>query len=199
MKDLQRFCAHESDPRGAIKTPFAICDFAYATNGKIMVCRLIEDGEEGADEARENKVGERLAGSIQELAVPDPAREYATGEYILPPKTKCPKCGGSRVVSCEYCYGSGEHECECGDEHSCAACAGDKETDCSKCDDGFACERTYVLDLMIDSKFVYWIQALDPDGIIEFARGTPRGTWADRLLYFRVGKYHGAIMGMREN
>jgi hypothetical protein len=171
MIDLTLFC----DEDGWLSKPWKSGEYVYATDGRI--CCQVSAAEYDA-EPWEHK--QRKAPSIADvLTEPD-----AWTQFEFKP-VECEKCKGKYEYSgrCSYCYGSGQHECDCGDAHDCGYCDGTgKET--------HPClHKRRLFGVLFNDKYLARMAAA---GVTEI------GLVGDGCLQFRGPGFRGALMGIHE-
>ena len=137
--DIKSFCIPRS-AKQLLSRPFSLNGRTYATNGHMAACI---DGIH-ADPLDDSDV--KIESVFEKI---DPDRYVAFDRITDVPVAKvhwCAECGGAgRVIKCDVCDGSGEHECSdhlCQCKHNCGACDGEgKIAARSKSDpDAVACE-----------------------------------------------------------
>ena len=116
--DLQKFCAHDGDPREYLHAPWACKGWMYATNGHIMVRVPCPDQ---ADAEPDHKPAKTAPGMFDDAGK---AKYMPLPKRIPVPRT-CSKCAGAGKylhIPCGECdgkgtfkHGSHDYDClECG-------------------------------------------------------------------------------------
>lgn len=137
-----------------LSVPFVLGGHTYGCNGH-MAAR-IPGRHVDTDGAKEV---EALAGMFETAA----ARAFVPFEPVIAetrPGDFCRECrGAGRVVDCELCEGTGEHQCgddRCGCAHECGACDGRGGTPARRGEPGaHACEACDGTGRQIDKSGVY--------------------------------------------
>lgn len=117
MINLKPFCSTNKD---GLHEPFSISGYTYATNGQVAI-RV--DRREGVAEG-----GPKEPHKIESLFAAAENDTFAAADHLraLPKQADsyCKSCRSvGKLVECETCNGTGEHECDC--EHC--------EEDCDDC------------------------------------------------------------------
>lgn len=170
--DLQKFCAHDGDPREYLHEPWVHKGFAYGCNGRILVrvpCPEQQDaiatGNPLADKAVELI---EKAGKASHIPLP-----------VFSPK-RCIGCGGDGrllMVKCKDCDGDGysdhgRHEYKCKECEGAGLLDADEDTDgaamhdCPECGgEGFHHVAVPVGDAAYSSVYLQMLKAL-PNAVI---------------------------------
>lgn len=193
---LAKLC--DKNGRAGINKPFKKDGYIWATNGKWLV-RIKESVElttEDTSKINVNQFKWSVADNpdLKWLDVPSVEKDTCYNP--------CSKCNGTgKVRLCDTCKGSGEHECECGDLHTCRDCNGDgtatfgDEAVCEDCYGGKVANYDSFLDIG-NNRFANWFiyelqQVLGKLQIVDTEYGIP--------VYFRFAGGDGYAMPMRKS
>lgn len=189
--NLQRFCATEADTRAFMRAPGRRADYAYATNGYVVV-RVLAADMPAAKPLSEDELP-RMPAMFDCI---DKAQELCW--HPLPGVinvTRCSRCRGAArlcVELCDSCDGKGafdrdghDYECKaCGGEGFHEAAQGDHHVDCPQCcGEGFERNSRQDLDIgggyptvRVNAGYLSWLARLpgvvmspqNPDQLVRF-------------------------------
>lgn len=178
--NLLEFCDPETQ-RFAINKPCREGGFVRATDGRIAIevsAKMFP--AVGPPEGRFPRFDD-VFGSFKDVK-----------SWInLPPIVACDKCESTGEIKgdCEYCKGSGECSCACGDEHDCGGCNGTGKEylrDCRDC-------QPIILGRRIKRGYAEKVAKL-PRVVVGAATEDPLD-----LLYFKFTGGRGAVCPLRED
>ncbi len=129
FNEFEYFC---SETNSRQREPFVDDGYKYATDGMILIC--VKTEEPNPEEPHPRKVQELFerpwdeGWKLEKITLPDKSDE------------NCCFCNGTGVrhFQCNVCEGTGEHKCDCGDDHECGYCEegrveGDTSEGCPQC------------------------------------------------------------------
>ena len=182
--------------RKDIDKPFKRNGYIYATNGKAVV-RIPESAELATDIENKINIEQFEWNIIPKTFIPVP--EVNLKDF----QEKCTSCNGTGQVSkCTACDGDGEHECTCGDFHTCRICDGKgilplgegENIKCENCNNGIADNHDKNV-IIGDNRFAQWLvyAIFQAVGQFEIMYGQSRR----EPNYFRFEGGDGFIMPLR--